>query len=309
MRLFRFGVQLSKAHDPEEWRAIARKVEDLGYSSLHVPDHLDSQWGPVVSATVAAEATEQLNVGLLVLDNDFRHPVVLAKELATLDLFSEGRLEVGLGAGWMKSDYSTSGIALDPASTRVARLAESIAIMKDLWRHGYCDYLGDHYEVRAATGFPEPHRKPYPLLAVGGGSPRVLALAAREADIVGINARLAEGVIGPEVVASARSDKFDQRVMWVKEAAGDRFDQLEIQCLTFFVNVGPGGGELLEKMAPAFGLSPEQAAEAPPVLVGTVDDVCETLQARRARYGFNYFVVHESELDSFAPVVARLTGT
>src|ERR1700761_7408239 len=136
MRPFRFGLQLSNAATPGAWRDRARRAEDLGYATLFMPDHFEDQYGPLVALTVAAEATTTLRVGSLVFGNDYRHPVVLAKEMATLDLFSEGRVEVGLGAGWMTSDYVESGLVLDPPGVRVDRLAESLAVLKALWGEG-----------------------------------------------------------------------------------------------------------------------------------------------------------------------------
>ena len=155
MAAFRFALQVSKAASPAAWRELARKAEDLGYSTLYVPDHLDDQWAPMIAATVAAEATTTLRVGTLVLDNDFRHPVVLAKEAATLDVVTGGRFEFGLGAGWMTTDYEQSGIPMDAPSVRVARLAESLAIMRALWRDGSASFTGD-----ALHASPRRRRRP-----------------------------------------------------------------------------------------------------------------------------------------------------
>jgi probable F420-dependent oxidoreductase len=304
---FRFAVQVSNAASPAAWRTLARKTEDLGYSTLFMPDHLGEQWAPLVALTVAAEATTTLRVGTLVLDNDFRNPVILAKEAATLDLLSEGRLELGLGAGWMRDDYDQSGIAYDAPATRVARLRDAIAIMKDLWDGGRSDHTGDHYAV-AAAGFPIPHRRPHPLLIVGGGSRTVLSLAAREADIVGINPRLTEGFYGPQAIASAAPEYYDERVAWVRQAAGARFDDIEIQSLTFVVQVVANARELIEQMASGFSMTPEQAADTPAALVGSVDELVETLERRRRRWSMNYWVVHEGDMEAFAPVVAALAG-
>lgn len=309
-RPFRFGVQVSKAATGRAWRDLARKVEDLGYSSLLMPDHLDEQWAPLVALAVAAEVTSTLAVGTLVLGNDYRHPVVAAKELATLDLLSEGRLEAGIGAGWMTSDYETAGIDLDPPAVRVDRLAEAVAVMKALWLDGSCDHVGRHYQVRHAKGYPLPHRRPGPLLAIGGGSRRVLSLAAREADIVGLNPSLKAGVIGPDAVASAAAERYDERARWVRDAAGARLGDIDLQCLTFFVRVGKGAADSVAAMASAsFGMSPEQVADVPLALAGTVPELVDVLHARRERWGLNYIVVHEAEMEQFAPVVAELTGT
>lgn len=304
----RFAVQSAKAPSGRAWRERARQVEDLGYSTLFVPDHLGDQWGPLVAMTVAAEATRTLRVGSLVFDNDYRHPVVLAKEVATLDVCSEGRVEVGLGAGWERSDYEEAGLAYDGPGTRVERLGEGLAIMKALWSQGSATIEGSHYRVRGAQGAPRPFFADGPTLLVGGGGRQILSLAAREADVVGINPSLVTGRVGPEVAASALPERYRERLGWVRQAAGERFAHLELQCLTFVAHVGPGARERLESMAPRFGLTPEGAAEVPVVLVGTVEQVCETILARREEYGLSYWVVHEKEVEAFAPVVARLTG-
>src|SRR5664279_5176536 len=136
MAPFRFGVQLSRAASGRAWRDLARAIEGLGYSSLFIPDHFEDQFGPLVALTVAVEATTALKVGSLVFGNDYRHPVVLAKEIATLDLMSEGRVEFGLGAGWMTSDYEQSGMVEESPGVRIGRMAESLAVMKSLWSEG-----------------------------------------------------------------------------------------------------------------------------------------------------------------------------
>ncbi len=306
---FRFAVQASRAASGPAWRDLARRAEELGYSTLYVPDHLGDQWGPIVAMTVAAEATERLRVGSLVFGNDYRHPLFLAKEMATLDLVSEGRTEFGIGAGWMRSDYDEAGLVYDRPGRRVDRLREAVAVIKGLWSEGKVTLDGEHYRIHDATGGPPPRATPHPPIIIGGGSPRVLGLAATEADIVGINPNLAAGYVGPEVAATATASHFRQRVQWVREAAGSRFDQLELQLLSFAVQIVPNGRELLQSMAPAFGLSTEEILEVPIALVGTVDEICETLARRREEYGFSYWVVHDGDVDAFAPVVARMAGT
>ncbi len=308
MHRFRFAVQLSRAASGHEWRALARKAEDLGYSTLLMPDHLDEQWSPFVALTVAAECTTALRVGTLVLGNDYRHPVLVAREAATLDLLSEGRFELGMGAGWMTSDYEQAGIVLDDPGMRVERLAESVVVVKGLLRSGTTSASGPHYRLAGASGYPAPSASHTPPIMIGGGSPRVLALAGREADIVGVNPRLTPGVIGPEAIASAVPEAYDRRLQWIRQAAGDRMEQIELQCLTFVVRVVPDGQRVIDELAPMFSMTPAEAAQTPVALVGTVEQIADTLEARRARWGFSYIVVHEAELDVFAPVVSRLTG-
>jgi probable F420-dependent oxidoreductase len=309
VRPFRFGLQLSRAAGATEWRRIARDAEALGYATLFVPDHFDDQFGPLVALTAAAEATTTLRVGALVLGNDYRHPVVLAKELATLDVLSGGRLEVGLGAGWMTSDYEAAGIVLDPPATRIARMAESLEVIKTLWSDEPVRFSGAHYRVTDLVGTPRPVQRPHPPIIVGGGGRRVLSLAGRSADIVGVNPSLAAGAIGPEVVATTTAEHYDERVAWVREAAGDRADELELQCLTFLVQVVDDREAAIARLAELFSSDPAVVAGSPVALVGTVEEIVATLEERRRRFGFSYVVVHEAEMEAFAPVVATLAGT
>jgi len=306
LRPFRFGVQLSSAPDSRTWRDRAKAAEDFGYATLWMPDHFDSQWGPLVGLTAAATATTSIRIGSLVFDNDYRHPAVLAKEIATLDIVSEGRVELGMGAGWMKSDYDELGIAYDPPGTRVDRLEEGVRVVKALWGEGKADFDGSHYQLRQASGRPRPVQSPRPPIMIAGGGRRVLGLAAREADIVGFNMSLASGWVGPEAARSALAERFTERVEWVREAAGERFDQLELHCNTAFCMVGADRQATATAMAPGFGITPEQALEVPVALVGSVDEICASLERRREEFGFSYWGVPGDACAAFAPVVARL---
>jgi probable F420-dependent oxidoreductase len=309
MAPFRFAVQVSNAASPDAWKALARKIEDLGYATLYIPDHLDDQWAPMIALAVAAEATTTLRVGTLVLDNDFRHPVVLAKEAATLDVVTGGRFELGMGAGWMTTDYNQSGIAMDPAPVRIARLAESLEIMRAMWSTGRATFSGEHYQVSDALGTPSPVTPGGPPLVIGGGSKRILSLAGRYADTVSIVPSLAAGHIGAEVAAESVVEKYSDRVAWARDAAGDRAADLEFQCWTAAVQVVPNASELFDALAPAFGLTPAQLAAAPIALIGTTGEIAETLRRRREELGFSYIVVHEAEMEALGPVIAELAGT
>ena len=306
---FRFGVQLSKADSAAAWRDTARKIEGLGYSTLFIPDHFEDQFGPLVALTAAAEATSTLRVGSLVFGNDYRHPIVLGKEIATLDLFSEGRVEFGLGAGWMTTDYEQSGIAADAAGIRISRMAESLAVMKALWSTGEATYQGEYFQVTGALGAPPPVQRPHPPIIIGGGGQRVLGIAAREADIVGVNPSLAAGYIGPEVLETTTAEYYRQRIEWIKQAAGKRFGDLELQCLTFLVQIVPDREEAIARLAGALSVTAEQIEHSPVAMIGTTDEIAETLRERREEFGFSYIVVHEAEMEAFAPVVAALAGT
>ncbi|MCZ7525594.1 MAG: TIGR03621 family F420-dependent LLM class oxidoreductase [Acidimicrobiia bacterium] len=308
-RRFRFGIHATKGGSADGWREKARRTEALGYSTLVMPDHhVGTELDPMVAIAVAAGATEALRVGTLVLGNDFRHPVVLAKEAATVDLLSEGRLELGLGAGWMRGDYAALGLPCDPPGVRVERLAEALAVVKGCWGDGPFSFEGEHYRVADLDAAPKPVQQPPPIL-VGGGGERVLALAAREADIVGVNPNLAAGDVSPEMARDTVASMTRKKVEWVREAAGDRWDEIELQVRYFFCAVTDDRVGLAEQVAPAFGLTPEEALESGIALVGTVEEMVEQLQARREEYGFSYVVVDEDVMEDFAPVVERLAGT
>jgi probable F420-dependent oxidoreductase len=303
---FRFGVHAGIAPTMSAWRDQARAAEDLGYSTLYVFDHLDTQFGPLVATTVAAEATSTLHVGSVVLNNDLRHPVVLAKEIATLGLAAEGRVEVGLGAGWLRSDYEQAGIEFDEPAVRVDRLAEGLAVMKSLWSTGEATFAGKHLTVDGARCDPRPASPP--RVIVGGGSKRVLTLAAREADTVGINTSLRAGDNSVDLISQATFDHYDRCLSWVREAAPDRFGSIELQVVAFATKVVPSP-RAVARTATMLGLPGEDALELPIVLIGTVDDLCEQLLKRRERWGFSNIVVPGEAMESFAPVVARLAGT
>ena len=309
MAAFRFGLQVSKAGSAQDWRRLARQAEDLGYSTLYVPDHLDDQWSPMVACAVAAEATTTLRVGTLVLDNDFRHPVLLAKEAAKLDILTDGRFEFGIGAGWLTSDYEQSGIPMDAPAVRIGRLEESLEIIRAMWRDGAATFAGQHYDVPGALGSPKPVTPGGPPIVIGGGSKRILTLAGRHAEVVSIVPSLAAGHIGHEVAAESVVEKYHERVRWAREAAGERAGDLELQCWTVAVQVVPNANEIFEAMAPVFDLTPDQLRAAPLALIGTAPEIADTLRRRREELGFSYIVVHEAEFEALAPVVAELAGT
>ena len=305
---FRFGVQASAAANRSAWVELARRVEDQGYSTLTMPDHLGEQLAPVPALMAAADATTTLRVGGLVLDNDFKHPVVLAKELATLDVLSDGRLEIGIGAGWMRADYDGTGIPYDPPAVRIDRMVEAIRIIKALLASGPAELEGDHYQVTGVEGFPKPVQQPHPPILIGGGGRRMLSVAAREADIVGINGTLTAGAIGPDVLGSMRAAAVDERIPRIRDAADDRFDDIELNVRAFFVSVTNDREGVASNLATALGFDVEEILSTPFALIGSpqqlVDDLCE----RRDRWGFSYVIVGAEDTDAFAPVVAELTG-
>jgi probable F420-dependent oxidoreductase len=306
MLTFRFGVHASVAPTMSAWRDQARMAEDLGYSSLYVADHFGSQFGPLVALTVAAEATSTLNVGSLVLSNDLRNPVVLAKEIATLGLAAEGRVELGLGAGWLPGDYEQTGISFDKASVRVARMAEGLELMKTLWNDGEATFTGEHYAVRNALCDPRPESPP--RIIVGGGSRRVLSIAAKYADTIGVNTSLAKGLNVGELAGQATFDHYDTCLSWIREAAPDRFDSIELQLMAVATKI-VGSRRAAARTATILGLPGEDALELPIVLIGTVDELCGRLLEYRKRWGFTNIVIPGDAMEAFAPVVAQLAGT
>jgi len=308
-RQFRFGVQLSQPLGNRTWAATAQHVEGLGYSTLFVPDHFGDQLAPFTALAVAAQATTTLRVGALVFDNDYRHPVVLAAETATLDLLSGGRVELGLGAGWMRTDYEQSGIPYDPPGVRVSRFAEALDVIDGCFADGHFSHQGEHYTITGHDGRPKPTTPGGPPLIIGGGGKRVLSIAARRADIVGINPNLASGAIDGDVVADALAARVDEKVGWVADAAGSRFADIELNVLTFLSAVTDDPEGFADNVAALFGASPAEVLATPSVLLGTIDGICETLEERRERWGFSYYVIQGDNAEALAPVVERLQGT
>lgn len=306
---FRFGIQCKAPADAAGWRAQARRAEDLGWSTLTMADHFDAGLAPVPALVAAADATTTLRLGTMVLGNDYRHPVVVAKEAATLDVLTGGRFELGVGAGWMTADYEAAGIPLDPAGQRVDRLIEALAVIKGLWADGPFDLDGDHYRITGLEGLPRPATAGGPPIVIGGGGPRVLRLAAREADIVAVNVNLRAGVIDERAFPDGTPESTDRKIGWIREAAGSRFDELELQVRVHLAMVTDDRTGVIEAMAPGFGLTPTQAAETPHALIGSVDEICEQLVERRERWGISYLGLSADQLDAFAPVIARLAGT
>ena len=307
-RPFRFSAQIQQPVSGREWAETARKVEDLGYSALTMSDHFGDQLSPLAGMMAAADATTTLRVGTLVFDNDYRHPLVLAKEAATIDLLSDGRLELGLGAGWMRSDYEGSGMAYDPPGVRLDRFEEGIAVIKGLMADGPFTFEGKHYTVTGHEGTPKPVQHPHPPLIIGGGGRRVLGIAGREADIVSINANLKDGLGGAETAPNLAPAVTTQKVQWAREGAGDRWGDIELHALVGFCVFTDDPLSIAGAMAPAFGITPEEALHVPVGLIGTADSMVEELQRRREEWGFSYLTL-EGPWEEFAPVVSRLAGT
>ena len=309
MKPFRFGVNVRSAGSRSEWTGKARKLEDLGYAALTVPDHLAALIAPMPALVSAAEATKTLRVGTMVLNNDLRHPVLVAREAATVDLLSDGRLDLGLGAGHMQAEYDQTGLRFDAGNTRVERLAEAVAIVKGLLKGEPVTFAGRHYRVTGHTIHPLPVQRPHPPILIGGNGRRLLTLAAKEADIVGLSGiTFRRGGTAPDL-SGWRVASVEERVRLVREAAADRYDRLVLNTLVQRVVVTHDRRQAAEELAKRWTqLSAEEILQSPYVLIGTVDQLVEDLQARRERWGISYYTIFELYVDAFAPVVARLAG-
>ncbi len=308
-RPFRFSSQERRAGSAREWRDRARAVESMGYAALYVPDHFGDQFAPIAALMAAADATTKLRVGPLVLDNDYRHPVVLAKEAATLDLLSGGRLDFGIGAGWLISDYEQAGMPYDSPGVRIERLDEAIQIIKGLFGGNPYSFSGKHYTIKELEGRPLPAQRPHPPFLIGGGGRKMLQLAAREADLINVNFDLREGSPNSKVAKTGLAEATDEKLAWIRDAAGDRLDQIELGVWILQAHVTEERQSLASALGPRVGLDPSDVLSSPHVLVGSVEQIADDLIARRERYGISHVVVPGDAAEALAPVVERLAGS
>jgi probable F420-dependent oxidoreductase len=289
----------------------ARRIEELGYDALTVPDHLTDLIAPMPAVITAAEATKHLRVGTNVLNNDLRHPILVAREAATVDLLMDGRLQLGLGAGSIRSEYDQAGLDFDPGGTRVERLAEAVTIIKGLLKGEQVTFSGRHYRVTGHTIAPLPVQKPHPPILIGGNGMRLLALAAREADIVGLSGlTFRQGGAIPPDQSGWRVSGIDERIRRIREIAGDeRYARLELNALVQRVVVTDDRSRAAAELTSRWSrLTPDEILESPYVLIGTVEQMVEDIQARRERWDISSYTIFEPYLEDFAPIVARLAG-
>ncbi len=314
-RRFRFGVLGESVPSGKQLLDEARRAEDLGYATFVLRDHLVTepfgpQLAPLPALTAVASATTTLRIGTLVLGNDYRHPAILAKEAATLDHLSGGRLELGLGAGWLRDEYDRAGITFDPPGVRVSRFEESVALLKGLLAGSAITFSGTHYSLNGLDSFPKPTQRPRPPILVGAGSRRMLCIAGREADIVGILPRaLPDGTIS-EDLAERSPDAIARKVEWVREAAGARFHSVELS-MVISPHIADDHNGAAELYAADHGwgvAAADHVLEMPSAFVGPVGRIVDDMLARRDQYGFSYYVVSDRDLDAFSPVVDRLAG-
>ena len=314
-RPFRFGVLGEHIGTRHELIGTARAAEEMGYATFLIRDHFIAppfghQLAPFAALTTVAGVTETLRIGTLVFANDYRPPVLLAKEAATLDLLSGGRFELGIGTGFLKAEYDQAGIAFDPPGARVDRFAESLTVLKGLFADAPFTFSGDHYTLTEFDSFPKPVQRPHPPILVGAGGRRMLSIAAREADIIGIlTTSTANGVLSRDP-APRLAAAVERQLGWIREAAGDRFDDIELSLVPNVI-VADDHRRATEGHIRArgwSGVSVDDVLAMPSDLIGSVDRIIEEMQARREEYGFSYYVISADNMEAMAPIVARLTG-
>lgn len=308
-RPFRFGIEVAQPFEGRTWADSARLLEDLGYDTLFVPDHVHSPLGPLVAMTAALAATTRLKVAPLVMAVDFRNPVFLAKEIATIDALYPGRVELGLGAGYNPLDYSRSGITMPSPGARVSHLVEYVRVMRLLFAGEPCSFEGDEYRLVDATGLPTPATPGGPPILVAGGGPRLLRLAATAADIVGINPSTRAGRDDPATFLDALPDSIDAKVALVRDTAGDRWDTLELHAWVSVSRITDRPRDLVAGLAARTGADADDALASPIVLAGSEAEVTDRLRERRERWGYSYVCLQQASTEPFAPVVAALAGT
>ncbi|MGH2938610.1 MAG: TIGR03621 family F420-dependent LLM class oxidoreductase [Solirubrobacterales bacterium] len=310
-RPFRFGAELEEPFEGMNWAESAQRLEALGYSTLFTWDHFsEGGWAPIASMAAAAAVTTELKLSTGVFCIDFRHPAVLARELATIDVLSEGRLEVGLGAGYQLMDYRPTGIEMDPPGVRVSRLMEYVAILRGLFAEGPFSFEGEQFTITELDGTPKPFRPGGPPIYIGAGGKRMLTFAARNADIIGVNRLLpiSDGTAPPRSMENAVTEEIDKKFAWIREAAGPRFEDLTFQSLVRVAQITDDPGGVAEELSGPLRISPEEVLESPFFLLGSVEEIAERLFERRERWGYSYYTVSRDQAVDFAPIVEHLSG-
>lgn len=310
LRGFRFGLGVGDNFERDEFVGLVRRAESSGFSVVTGPDHVGSRLAAVLPMlSVAAEVSSRLRISPMVLANDFRHPVALAKDTATMDILSEGRFELAIGTGWIRHQYEAAGVRYDPPSIRVDRFEEAISVIKGCWSGNPFSFDGDHYHVTEIT-CPRPFQRPHPPILIAGAGPRMLGIAGREADIVSIS---------PLTPGSSTFDKFDRdlsnsgdrvagQIDWIRQGAGPRFGEIELSVIAHRVVVTENAELARDEFAAQTRATPDEVANSPHVLIGPISVIVETLLERRERYGISYIVFDSTDLDAIEPVISRLAG-
>lgn len=313
---FRFGVFAESCLTRRQLLETARAAEELGYSTFLLRDHFieapfGHQFEPMTALMMVALATTKLRVGTLVCANDYRHPVMLAKAAATLDVLSEGRFELGLGAGFSQAEYAAAGLPFDPPGVRVDRLAESLHVIKLLFGASPTTFTGRHYTITDLDSYPKPIQQSGPPIHIGAANRRMLELAARQADIIGLQTVTTTGGALGRGGASRAEAAVLRQLDWVRQAAGDRFPALEISSTATIViadHPREAAADLIRRRGWP-DVTIDDVLAMPSVFIGPESLIIETMQRRRERFGYSYFVINDSDLRNMAPIVARLANT
>jgi probable F420-dependent oxidoreductase len=322
-RPFRFAIQAFSSPTKREWVELARKVEDSGFSTLHVADHY---LGPgsriegtghrvqamalIPALTAAAMATTTLRIGSRMACTSYHLPTILTKEMATIDVLSEGRLEIGLGAGWLVNEYEGMGIPFESAGRRIQLMRETAEFMLQAYSSDVeVDYHGEFIDSSGYVAVPRPVQTPHPPLMIGGGAPKVLGIAGELADIASVNFNNSSGVVGAGSITSSTEEETHRKIQWIKDGAGARFPEIELETATYFISVEGRSQITADAVSARTGLQLAELKRFPHAAVGSVDEICEELIRRREEYGFSYITVGDAHLDAYLPIVERLAGT
>jgi probable F420-dependent oxidoreductase len=303
VRQIRFGVEMMGPFAGMTWMDSVRELEDLGYDTLFVPDHLDEGFGPLTAMASAAIVSRTLKLAPAVLAADFRHPAILAKELSSIDQLSEGRLEVGIGAGYQVNDYRGAGVTMDPPGVRVDRMIEHVAVLRGLFSGEPYSFAGEHYCIDDLVCVPPPYRPGGPPIMIAGGGIRMLSFAGANADIVGVNVLLPSSATRVRSAPDALPSKVDEKIGWVRQAAGERFDELILHSWVRYAELTDRGLRTLTPLAERLGTSVEEIRAAPTVLIGTADEIVGQVTDQFERWGFSYYTLQQPAARGFAPVV------
>lgn len=304
---FRFGIQLAEATTRDNWIEQARQAEQLGYDVVVLPDHVGEQLAPMPALISVAEATEAIRLGTFVIDNDFRHPLLLAQEAATVDLLTNGRLELGIGAGWMGRDYERLGIEFEAPQTRLQRLQEAVAILKLYFEGEEFSFEGSHYRIEKTKPSPQPAQHPRPPLLIGGGGRRILRFAAEHADIVSVFIRSLRDGSGFDV-AELRADAYQRKTDHVRTVASEAGRDPELNVLLQYFEQTNDRRSVAQEHARELGTDADDLLALPFEMIGTIDQICDDLVERRDRFGISYVTVFDKYMDHFAPIIERLRG-
>src|SRR5438876_10951785 len=295
---------VSRARSAEHWREVAKQAYAIRHGTLLMPDHITDQLAPMSALAAAAAATTTLRVGSFVFDNDYRNPWMLAKEGTTLALLSGGRLEFGIGAGWSRRDYQQLGIAYDAPKVRVDRMEEAVALIKRLWTEEKVTHEGPHYRVRDAMVRPRPTQRPHPPLMIGANGPRMLRIAAREAQIVALVPAL--DPIGVSTLRSLATESVEKRIAMLRRSP--RFSELELNVIVFDAAVTDRARSIVDGLTARLKSAVTAVVESPFVLYGSTSSIVEDLLRQRERLGISYIALPGRAMRGFGPVVAALRG-